>query len=79
MKSKGFDAVAWMRKRRLEIDQEDTGLNWEEKSEKTLELLESDPLWQRLKSRALGSQNKFEQMNCNTATKSKKSNQQAAR
>ena len=79
MKSKGFDAVAWMRKRRVEIDQEDAGLTWEEKSEKTRELLDPDPLWQRLKSRAFEGQNKFEQINFNTATKSKKSDQQATR
>ena len=29
--SEPFDAVAWMRKRRGEIDEEDQGLSWEEK------------------------------------------------
>jgi len=29
---KSFDAVAWMRQRRAEIDREDQGLTWEEKS-----------------------------------------------
>jgi len=48
-----FDAVAWMRKRRTEIDQEDEGLTWEERSKKTLKLLESDPLWCDLKRRVV--------------------------
>ena len=48
---KTFDAVAWMRKRREEIDREDQGLSWEEKHEKTRKLLEKDPLWQSLKKR----------------------------
>jgi hypothetical protein len=50
---KTFDAVAWMRKRRMEIDEEDQGLSWSEKHKKTRELLENDPLWQRLKSRLI--------------------------
>ena len=48
---KGFDAVDWMRTRRARIDEEDRSLSWEEKREKTRELLESDPLWRRLKGR----------------------------
>ena len=48
---KTFDAVAWMRKRRMEIDEEDQGLSWVEKRKKTRELLERDPLWHRLKNR----------------------------
>ena len=48
---KTFDAVAWMRKRRMEIDEEDQGLSWVEKRKKTRELLERDPLWYRLKNR----------------------------
>ncbi len=48
---KNFNAVAWMRKRRMEIDEEDQGLSWVEKRKKTRELLEGDPLWRRLKSR----------------------------
>ncbi len=50
---KDFDAVHWMRTRRASIDEEDQSLSWEEKREKTRRLLESDPLWQRLKSRAV--------------------------
>ena len=50
---KSFDAVAWMRQRRVAIDKEDEGLTWEEKSRKTLGLLEGDPLWERLKSRVV--------------------------
>lgn len=48
---KTFDAVAWMRKRRIEIDEEDKGLSWEKKREKTQSVLEKDPLWLRLKDR----------------------------
>ncbi len=48
---KTFDAVAWMRKRREEIDKEDQGLSWKEKHEKTRKLLEKDPLWQSLRKR----------------------------
>lgn len=50
---KSFDAVAWMRQRRAAIDKEDKGLTWEEKSRKTLGVLEGDPLWERLKSRVV--------------------------
>ena len=50
---KTFDAVAWMRKRRIKIDQEDKGLSWEEKRGKTRRLLEKDPLWLRLKGRLI--------------------------
>lgn len=50
--TKEFDAVAWMRKRRSEIDEEDRGLTWDEKTRKTEELLRDDPLWQKLKARA---------------------------
>jgi hypothetical protein len=49
--SKGFDAVAFMRSRREEIDREDAGLSWEERVRKTRELLRRDPLWLYLKDR----------------------------
>ena len=49
--SKGFDAVAFMRSRREEIDREDEGLSWEERARKTRELLSNDPLWLHLKDR----------------------------
>ncbi len=48
---KDFDAVAFMRKRRAEIDDEDAGLTWEERSVKTRALLEDDPLCLRLRER----------------------------
>ena len=48
-----FDAVAWMRERRAKIDEEDQGLSWAEKREKTCGLLEIDPLWLRLRTRAV--------------------------
>lgn len=46
-----FDAVAWMRQKRAAIDEQDKGLPWEEKSRKTLELLQGDPLWERIEGR----------------------------
>jgi hypothetical protein len=49
--SKDFDAVAFMRRRREEIDREDEGLSREERSRKTRKLLENDPLWLYLKDR----------------------------
>ena len=51
--NKSFDAVAWMRKRRVEIDKEDEGLTWEEKTRKAADLLHDDPLWKRLKRRVV--------------------------
>ncbi|MCL6548811.1 MAG: hypothetical protein K6T30_07860 [Alicyclobacillus sp.] len=41
---KAFDAVQWMRKRRAEIDEEDRGLTWSEKRQKTHEIVMRDPL-----------------------------------
>ena len=51
--SKSFSAVEWMRKKREEIDEEDKNLTWEEKREKTLKLLQNDPIWRRLKARVV--------------------------
>jgi hypothetical protein len=51
--NKRFDAVAFMRRRRAEIDEEDKGLTWEERGQKTLRLLESNPHWRRLRSRVV--------------------------
>ena len=47
--NKTFDAVAWMRKRRAEIDQETQGLSWQERARKIQEALKGDRLWERLK------------------------------
>ncbi len=52
-KEKSFDAVAFMRKRREEIDQEDAALSWAEKREKTRRIIENDPLYKRLKHRVV--------------------------
>ena len=41
---KAFDAVAWRRRRRMEIDEEDHELSWVEKRKKNRELIERDPL-----------------------------------
>ncbi len=46
-----FKAVEWMRQVRAHIDAEDAGLGWTDKHRKTLEILEKDPLWQKLKDR----------------------------
>lgn len=51
MISKRFDAVAFMRKRREEIDQEDAGLSWEERSRKALRIVRKDPLWKQFERR----------------------------
>lgn len=50
---KTFESVAWMRNRRINIDEEEQGLSWEEKGQKTRQLLENDPLWLKLKSRII--------------------------
>ncbi len=44
-------AVEWMRQVRTQIDAEDQGLGWGEKHRKTMEVLEKDPLWRKLKGR----------------------------
>jgi len=46
-----FKAVEWMRRVRAQIDAEDEELRWPDKLQKTVEILEKDPLWQKLKSR----------------------------
>ena len=53
--TKDFDAVAFMRRRRTEIDEEDKGLTWEERRAKTRALLEDDPLWRRFRDRTTDS------------------------
>lgn len=53
MKTKKFDAVGFMRQQRIEIEEEDAGLSWEERRKKTLKLLEDDPLWRRLRKRTV--------------------------
>ncbi|MCX6349978.1 MAG: hypothetical protein NTV79_10850 [Candidatus Aureabacteria bacterium] len=47
-----FNAVDWMRSRRIQIDREDRGLSWEERYLKTLHLLEHDFFWRKIKDRA---------------------------
>jgi hypothetical protein len=41
---KAFDAVAWMRRRRVQIDEEDMGLTWTQKRQKTREQILQDPV-----------------------------------
>jgi len=50
---KSFDAVDWMRKRRIEIDRETEGLSWQDRRRKIRESLKGDPLWERLKGRTV--------------------------
>ncbi|MBI4610613.1 MAG: hypothetical protein HY726_16580 [Candidatus Rokubacteria bacterium] len=53
-----FKAVEWMRHVRTQIDAEDAGLGWSDKHQKTIKILEKDPLWHRLKSRMMDSRAK---------------------
>jgi len=41
---KRFDAVAWMRQRRTQIDEEDSVLTWPQKRQRTHEQVLQDPL-----------------------------------
>jgi hypothetical protein len=50
---KSFDCVAWMRKRRAEIDEEDRDLTWQEKRRRTHEIASRDPILGSLCRRAL--------------------------
>lgn len=45
---KTFDAVAWMRQRRTQIDEQDAALTWTQKRERTHEEVLRDPLLARL-------------------------------
>ncbi len=45
---KTFDAVAWMRERRTQIDEEDRSLTWAQKRQRTHEQVLQDPLLARL-------------------------------
>ncbi|MBI5242170.1 MAG: hypothetical protein HY922_00640 [Elusimicrobia bacterium] len=48
-----FDAVGWMRAKRNEADEEIRAFGWEEFSRRTLERLEDDPLWCRLRNHVI--------------------------
>jgi hypothetical protein len=50
---KRFDCVAWMRKRRAEIDEEDRNLTWQEKRRRTHEIASRDPILGSLCGRTL--------------------------
>jgi hypothetical protein len=52
-----FHAVEFMRRRRAEIEKEDEGLTWKERSEKTLRLLANNPRWLRLRGRVKPTRN----------------------
>ena len=51
--SEDFKAVEWMRQVRAKIDEEDAGIRWDDKHVKTIQVLERDPLWQKLKDRVV--------------------------
>lgn len=53
MKQKTFDAVAWMRGRREEMDEELRGLSSEERNAKLRTLLNGDPLFEPLRTRVV--------------------------
>jgi hypothetical protein len=48
---KKFDAVGWMRKRRIEIDRQTEGMSWEQRAREIRKSLQGDPLWERLRGR----------------------------
>ncbi len=48
-----FRAVEWMRQVRARIDEDDAGLSWQDKQQKTLTILEKDPLWTKLRIRVV--------------------------
>lgn len=50
--NKAFDAVAWMRRRRTQIDEEDGRLTWAQKRQKTHEEVLRDPLLAPLSAEA---------------------------
>jgi hypothetical protein len=51
---KSFDAVKFMRKRRKQADDEDSGLDWMARRRKIRKLLAGDPLWENLMDRVTG-------------------------
>ncbi|HPO12884.1 MAG TPA: hypothetical protein PLI09_05520 [Candidatus Hydrogenedentes bacterium] len=50
---KNFDAVEWMRQRRIEIDKETEGCSWEARSQRIQDSLKGDPLWERIRDRTV--------------------------
>ena len=46
--NKKINSAEWMREQRIRIDEEDKGLSWKEKREKTRKLLEKDPYFSKL-------------------------------
>lgn len=51
--TENFKAVEWMRQVRAQIDAEDAGLGWSDKHQKTIKILDKDPLWHKLKDRMI--------------------------
>lgn len=50
---KTFDAVAWMRQRRTQIDEQDAALTWTQKRQRTHEEVLRDPLLAQLCAQAV--------------------------
>lgn len=48
---KPFKAVEWMRARRRQIDEEDQGLSWADKRNRTHQAVSRDPVFKRLAKR----------------------------
>ena len=57
-----FKTVEWMRQVRARIDAEDEGLEWTDKHRRTLEILDSDPLWRKLRSRVADTRMKTQEI-----------------
>lgn len=51
--ARSFDAVAWMRRKREEQDDEIRRCGWDESRRRMMERLQNDPLWLRLKNRVV--------------------------
>lgn len=52
--NKSFDAVAWMRRQRVAMDQATKGLSWPDRRRKIEASLCGDPLWELFKNRLSG-------------------------
>lgn len=77
---KTFDAVAWMRQRRTQIDEEDAGLTWAQKRQRTREAVLRDPLLAPLCAETAGPEKagprmrkKLSSSDCHSRTRARKS------
>ena len=77
---KTFDAVAWMRQRRTQIDEQDAALTWTQKRQRTHEEVLRDPLLARLctqtvlpEKAGLGTRERLSSSDRHSRTRSRKS------